>query len=409
MTTRRTPRRRPNRRRHNNQGIPVRTVGMIAAGVLALGAITAGALIPRIPEPEPTVAAAIVYTTADAQTTTRVLPSDVRADLTYLAESQALVSVIRIEGDCTVKTTTVDMTPRTDSGEVLRVPSRIKTETKAKINALEAEMNTPTPGTNSRCLYQGLLSVRVPHDVPVYVFSTGIDLTPPVDARKLTWLVAPQQIVDTVNSVKEVPDLKGTDIIFYMDAPTGGQSIRVAQTAYLQDLWRALLLNAKADSVEFVTGSPGEPAATEQTPVVPLPEVPDTPIAPQPAPDNTVKCTLGPVIFEYGTDQFINEGQVRKNLAECAAVMRTALKVTVEGTVSYEGGFDANGNPLQPDYGRELAQARAARVTRLLIELGVPESVITTIGYGGVDHLPHPESPTDSQNRSVVITATGIN
>jgi len=407
---RRVTAKRPARRASTNHQSRHRILSAVGVGLAAVGLVAAGILIPNKPWwPLPETAAVLVWTVPDAQTTKYSL-TDLETTLTSIADNHDSVLLVAVDGDGHVTSTAVDMTPRTSGGEILNVPARAKQATREKISSIETRMNEAVPGTQSRAMYVGLLSARIPKDASVYLFSSGIDLTSPVDMRVLDWQTPAQQVIDTVTAAQAVPKLTGNPVTFYLTAPSdsGGQDVRASQTQYLHDLWTALLLNGGASSVSFVDGIQGEPASTQNVPVAPLPILPATPVAPQPAPDHGVTCTLDAVAFEYGTDVLMDEQSVASSLSLCVDAMKTASKVTITGTCSYEGGFDSQGRPLQPDYDQQLAASRATRVESLLISMGIPAQVITTEGFGGVDHLPHPEDPASPLNRVVIIRATEI-
>jgi len=399
------------RRNRNNKPTTGRTVGLIAVGVLALGGIvTAGVLAPKVVSTSSTVVAAIIYQTSDDETTAYSMPAEVKHDLAQYAADGDSVLVVRIDGDCKVTTNTVDLTPRTSSGEVLNVPSKIDAAIAQKIADLETDTNTPTPGTTSRCIYVGLLSARIPHNIPVYLFTNGIDLTAPVDFRDLAWQTTPEQLIKVVNDAKVVPDLKGTDVELVLAAPTGDQGMRATETEYLHTIWSALLTNAGATSVSFVDGMPGDAASTDRTPVVPLPGLPTTPIAPVPDPKEpeVYSCTLdgATAYFVVNTPRFIDAGAVKAALADCVSRISPGSTIDIESWVSYEGPLDANGNPTNPrdPADVELSSARSAATRDLMISMGVDPSMFTSVVGNAATNLPHPEAPRSPLNRVSIIT-----
>jgi len=384
---------------------------LIAAAVLVVaGFVTAGLLIPPSAPDQPSVAAAIYFTATTAQDTAYAAPDEFVEAMTAVANDHKSVMLGRIGGDGSVTVSTIDLTPRTSNGEILKVPARIDQAISDSIDALVAEMNRPTP-TSSRALYAGLMQARIPNGVPLWLFSSGIDTASPDDMRALAWDTPVNDLAQGLNDAGAVPDLKDADVTFVMTAPstTGGQIVRVNELQYSHSLWTGLLSNASAKSVTIIDMPQGEPASDQQVPVVPVPDLPTTPVKPQVTPDGGVTCTLGAVYFLNGSDEFVHEDTTRADLADCAAALSSATSVTVAGTVSYEGKFDANGKPLEPNYQQWLAQARATRVANLLVELGVPKQIITAVGYGGVSHQPYPQAPADPKNRSVAIHGTGIN
>jgi outer membrane protein OmpA-like peptidoglycan-associated protein len=392
------------RSRHHKRWSAVVVVVLAVAGF-----VLAGILIPPSVSTPPEVAAVVVYTAPDAQQTAYSPPADFVTAITTIANDHNSILLVRVEGDGSTSTVTRDLTPRTSGGEVLNVPDRIQQAIDIHLEALINEMNRSTPGTTSRGLYAGLLQARIPHGVPVWIFSSGLDLCDPDDARDLAWTVPVADLVNTLNDARAVPDLAGAEVKFVMTAPAGGQEMRSTQTQYLHEMWSGLLMNASASSVLFINMPPGQSASQEQVAIVPLPTLPDTPIAPQPTADGGVTCTLSDVFFVFGSDMFVDENKTRANLQDCVTAMRSAPALTVMGTVSYEGGFDSLGNPLDSDYGKPLAQARANKVATMLADdFGIPRSIMTIQGFGGTSHLPYPQDPKSPQNRAVVISTTAV-
>jgi outer membrane protein OmpA-like peptidoglycan-associated protein len=350
----------------------------------------------------------VIYTSPDANTSATVIPASMRAALADVAKAHGSILLIRVEGDGTVSTSTVDLTPRTSKGEVLQVPDRISTAVDESIAALEAEMNRPSVGTQSRALYQGLLQARIPADADVWVLSSGIDLESPIDARDLGWDVPVDDVLAVVDAAGAVPDLSGARITFVMNAPAGQQMIRSTQMSYLHSLWDGLLRNGGASSVEFIDMPPGEPASDQAVPVVPLPPLPSTPVSvtPDQIDPDAYSCTLQTSAgFVPDTDQLVDEAAVRMSLADCVSRMVPGSIVRLDGWTAYYGSLDANGRPATQS-GVALSQRRCDRIASLLVSMGVPESAITDrVGHGSMDQ-PDPENPTSQSNRVVIVTVT---
>lgn len=380
-------------------------VAASAATVVGLGLLLMGREEPPCCMETSTV---VIYTPPDANTSATVVPSAMREALADIAATHGSLLVIRVEGDGTVSTRTVDLTPRTSKGEVLQVPDRISAAVDESITALEAEMNHPSASTESRALYQGLLQARVPADAEVWVLSSGIDLESPTDARDLGWDVPVDEVVAVAGSAGAVPDLSGARITFVMNAPAGRQQIRAVQTTYLHDLWDGLLLGSGASSVEFIDMPPGDPVSDQQVPVVELPPLPSTPVSVKPDSVDlgTYSCTLQTSAgFVPDKPFLIDEDAVRASLVDCLARMAPGSSVRLDGHTAYYGPLDANSRPTRQT-GVALSQQRCDRIANLLVSMGVPEADITDrVGHGSIDQ-PDPEHPTGQANRVVIITIT---
>lgn len=402
--TSRSKRRTGSRQRHTKgRGVsPVLPLAIVVAVLM-----TAGIVIPQVVEAQPTVASVVVYVPPDAQSARATIPNEMVDALTDIANDHDSIMAVRVEGDGSVTSSTVDLTPRTSSGEVLKVPERISEAIQASIAALVEEINRPSPDTKNRALYQGLLQARIPANTPVWVLAPGIDTAAPVDARDLAWEVPVDDVIETVNAAEAVPDMEGATVTFIMAAPAGQQQIRAVQTEYLHGLWTGLLKNAGASSVTFIDMPPGEPGSDQNVPVVPLPDLPGTPVPVEPDPVEpevihcTVKTSAG---FVPDHDTLLDEDAVRASLADCVARMTPGSQVHLDGWVAYFGEIGPDGKPTtEGDVG--LSQRRCDRIKALLVDMGVPEDAITTKGWGAVNQ-PNPEHPTSQDNRVVVITVT---
>lgn len=399
------------RYKKSGQGLVAKTAAGVVAGATLL--VGASFVVPQVVEAAPDTAMVFIYTAPDAQTTAYALSHDEKDALSQAATDHDAVELVRVEGDCTVSTATIDMTPRVTEpdGEPLEVPARIKEAVKDKIAAIEAAMNTATPGTTSRCLYGGLLQTRPPEGVPVFVHSSSIDLEKPVDVRTLFWSTSPDEIVKTVNAYGAVPDLKGADITFVMTAPStyGGQQIRAAQLEYQRALWRTLLTNGGAGSVDFVDGKPGDASSTEDVPIVPLPELPGTPVpvVPDPEEPEVFSCTLdgATAFFQVDEATFVDEDIVKASLADCVSRIAPDSSVTVESWISYEGPLDASNKPSGAG-DVALSERRSAATRDLMVSMGVDPSMFkSVVGHGAVDQ-PYTDDPRSPKNRVSIITVT---
>ncbi|MDR0849682.1 MAG: OmpA family protein [Propionibacteriaceae bacterium] len=402
--------RRTTRSRTNNRHIKGQGSNHALPIVAGLGAIVIGAgiIIPVIHDDPPEVAAVVVHNAPDRQTSAIVIPTEMATALAGIANNHDSILKVRVEGDGTVNTATQDLTPRTAGGEVSNVQTVIDKFIEDAIAGLETEMNTPSSATNSRSLYRGLLATAFPANADVWIMSPGIDLAAPDNALDLGWEVPVGDVVASVSNAKAaVPDLKGANVTFVMTAPAGDQQMRASTREYLHDLWRGLLLNGNARSVTFIDMPSGKSNSDQDVQVVPMPPLPTTPIVPEPDPvvPEVYSCTLQTSAgFVPDTADLLDEAAVRASLEECVAKMAQGSHVHLDGWVAYFGDLGADGKPsTEGDVG--LSQRRCDRIAKLLQDMGVPGSSITTKGHGAVDQ-PYSQDPTSQQNRVVVITVT---
>lgn len=84
------------------------------------------------------------------------------------------------------------------------------------------------------------------------------------------------------------------------------------------------------------------------------------------------KCELQPIRFGF------NEASLPQEARDAIAAVADCLKQR-EGTVTLEGHADERGTE---EYNLNLSNKRAAAVKKYLVDLGVPENRIETVGYG---------------------------
>ncbi len=83
-------------------------------------------------------------------------------------------------------------------------------------------------------------------------------------------------------------------------------------------------------------------------------------------------CTLEPVRFEFNESKLGSEGQTGlATLAEC--IKKNGWKLRLEGHADDRG---------TEEYNLQLSNRRAASVKRYLVDLGVADAALETVGYG---------------------------
>jgi len=362
------------------------------------------------------VGASLLYTAPTATQAALVLPASVRTLLCELGMGGQAVKLIRIQPDGTTKARDVDLTPRLDGrpdGPILKVKDRAEDAIEALIAELEAEMNTPSADSSGRALYSGLLRTSFPKNKPVIILSSLIDLAQPMDARELGFGVAPSRVSEALVESGYVPALNSARVTFVVVPTSGDQpQLRTPETAYMKDVWEAVLTEAAAAaSIEFIDAPDGGPShATGPTPVLELPELPGMPIKPTPDPaDPSKKVCVVPssTYFAYGTSELADEGKVTAALKPCIAQAVAAnAELSIDAWTSYEGPLNPEGRPTHnPEKDLALATSRAQTLAKLLIEhLGVPRDRITGITGHGSANQPFPDDPRSHRNRVVIVS-----
>lgn len=212
----------------------------------------------------------------------------------------------------------------------------------------------------------------------------------------------------------ELPDLTGIQVDWYYlgDVAAPQEDLSPAQRDNLRSIWQTILETAGAQ-VAFHDTTPASDAAEglPEVSVVDLPEraaMPDSLTAGETV---QVELTESDVKFQGDSAEFVDAGQARDAVADCAELMAENGNATclVEGTT-------ASADPTQGDEGeqfiQELSQARAAAVANLLVEAGADPDAIEARGCGD-DHPSHVSDRDDAGklipsqaalNRKVIIT-----
>jgi hypothetical protein len=357
------------------------------------------------------VAGQYIYTARTANDDKIALPGVVQNHLLQDGLAHQSIELARVGYTGSVRTSYIDMTPRTGSSPqdpVLKVPSRITPAIDAKISSIETAVNSPSATAGGRALYAGLTRTDFT-GAPVTIISSGIDLANPDNFRSLKWDVPASEVVASVRSAGALPAIHSP--VTFVIVPTAGRQPQLEQQQkdYLKSVWTALLTAAGAPSVTFIDaegtaaglGTPSAPSA----PTVPLPPLPPTPIAQIPGPDG-VTCTVPVSYFVFGRAKLLNPGRTVRDLTPCITTALDAHSTfAIDGWTSYEGPLNAVGQPATHyAYNQVLSRARVRTIANLLVnDLGVLRSAITHLeGHGDVDQ---PNSdPRSPANRVVVIT-----
>jgi hypothetical protein len=367
-------------------------IGMIAALCL----VAAFALHHQIHEP-PIPTETLVRTNGTFEEAGVVMPADIDAELTKLGEAHQTVRRIDVNGDGAVNSTIVDLTPR-EGRQILKVPVRADEAIHKNVNELVKSMNSIQTTAPGRSLLAGLQQAgRYPHDGRIIAFSSGLDLTNPLNVRALGWETDPDRVVAFLDKHGELPKLHGRELHIVLTPTVGDQQQpRQPQLDYLHALWTKIGTAAGA-SVTVTDGQPATSTSTFRVPIVAIPSAPQTPIEPIRNGSTTTCVLASPAYFHPDTAALLDKSAVIKALTACAKTTRPgSFDISIVGHVALDlDGLDA---------GSELARQRAEVIGGLLEhDLGVPGSAITSIsGVGPSQPLVQPAA--DPRNRAVVVT-----
>ena len=248
--------------------------------------------------------------------------------------------------------------------------------------------------------------------MPTIIVSTGIDLTDPVDFRKLDWHTPASDIVAAVKTASTMPALHGP-VTFVTVPVAGGQpQLGQAEKTYRNTTWKALLLAAGATTVTFVdpataTTATGAPTAAP----VPTIGMPTTPIVAVPDPEDppSLTCSIPGSYFVVNTAELINPEQAVKNLAPCLTkAIEAQSTYRLAGWTSYVGPLTRAGRPaIDRPENRRLSRHRIDTIARFLIDnFDIDAAAITAKDAYGNTRQPYPKAPASPRNRVVTITFT---
>jgi hypothetical protein len=420
-TVPRTPRARSpraGRRQRSNSGRQQRSASGLskAVGAVLLVSVPVGAvfLFGSVKKVDPAVgvAAQIVYTASTANDALFTLPEGVRADWRRIGLSNETIALTRVDSTGEVRTSVLDLTPRVNDkpdSPILKVYDRAIQAIDLKIAAIETDINSHPATSGNRALYVGLLKTNLVKNVPLYIISSGLDLTNPINTRSLAFDVPPSQVIDRVKAAGEVPDLKGTEVTYVFVPSTGAQvQLRAPQRSYIKNLWKLLLLAAGASSVHVVDATGTTSASPVPAPPVLLPALPGTPIqpvTPPGRPQDTVCRLSSSTYFVFNTAHLVDRATTKADLKDCVGKAGKNTTVSLDAWTSYEGPVTAAGKPtMNPASSIALSNARNQSLVTLLVELGIDRARITRMTGHGNDNLPYPKDPGSQQNRVCTVT-----
>jgi outer membrane protein OmpA-like peptidoglycan-associated protein len=401
---------RGRRQQPSSARLVLRAVGAVAVAGLIASAIF---LVGRAQGTAPMagVAAQIIYTAATSEDSALALPDAVKGALRQLGLSEQKVALTRINAVGEPETSIVDLTPRIDgpNSPVLKVPDRAAKAVDAKVADLETTINSRTAETGNRSLFVGLLKTNLAVGKPLWIFSSGLDLSNPVDFRQLAFDVPVSQVVDKASGAGEMPDFGGSPVTFVVTESTGNQpELRKPQKNYRRAVWSALILAGHASSIDFIDAAGGAPStSTVPAPVVVLPDLPGTPIVPtqKPASPKETTCELSAsTYFVPDTAVLEDEAATIADLRDCVSKAGPSTRLALDAWTAYYGPVDAAGKPTtNPAASIALSDARNEAIANLLEGMNINRAAITRMTGHGSENQPYPD-PRSGKNRVVLIT-----
>ena len=194
----------------------------------------------------------------------------------------------------------------------------------------------------------------------------------------------PAELVDTLAASRRLPDLTGIEVTWVgLGSSAQPQAVPAERPrANLRDLWTAIIEKAGGRTTFAGSLADGAPAAPGLPPVTPV-DVSDTPI------DAGNPC---PTLFDDQVGFVANQATFRD--PERA---RTVLRPIADGLRARAQRAHLVGYVAQPERPspRPLSLQRADAVRDLLVELGVPGTLLATEG-GGLAPNADPNGPAEA-------------
>lgn len=389
-------------RRPRRSGGKFTTIAMLAGGVvvaLILAALAVfGAAEEKIKEcclPGGAFTQ-IVFDQATANAQSVPMTGVLGDGLRLAADEHRTVRLIGVGGDGkVVSNDEFDMTPKLDNGTVLKVAGRAEEATNENLKLVAQTINDTSASEPGQAIFLGLERLQFDTDAPIFVVSSLLDTSDPLDMRRLGWDVAPEKVVADLEKSGELPDLSGADITFIVRPVSGDQEqLRQPQVEYREALWTALAEASGAAKVRFEYVKGSVPVSTVAAPVVPIPAPPTTPVPVNP---EARTCTVDTsAYFAPDSDNLLDKASTKAALRQCVEQIGPDSSVTVVG---HTAGSDPDSK-----FAIDLSKKRAKAIKKLLESLGIPSSHIEAVGMGNRNQ-PY-RDPFDVRNRSVVVTIT---
>jgi len=267
-----------------------------------------------------------------------------------------------------------------------------------------ARARTPETDLLSALILAGRTMADQPGPRTVVVVDSGLSTSGPMDFRQPGMFDAdPQEVVDTLADFGQLPDLKGSSVVFQGlgDTAPPQQPLDAARRTQLVELWTAVAEKAGAVVVDI------EVSPLSGTPDAGLPSV--RPVAVDPG----FSCTPRRLTLSGGGVGFRPGGALLLDPERIAEVLRPyAEQMKSRGTLIAEVfGRYSEGEPAAVLL---LTEQRGQEVANVLIDLGVPIPQLRVKGFGSDfpgyvpdrDATGHLVPATAALNRTVILEFT---
>lgn len=273
---------------------------------------------------------------------------------------------------------------------------KLKTDARAKATNLIAYMESQVANDAQVDYLEGLrMAVRSLSSLEGYdsktivVIGTGLSTQGTLNFQNNLLSVEPETVLDQLEEKNEIPDFTGITVVWQQigDVAAPQKNLSQTQRKRLQEIWSGIV--ERGGGTFVYNDIMANPVDTETSyPVVDIVELPmETPIGFDEAMFNTEDESIldDPVMLTEEQVSFVPDKSTYLNEEEAVATIKPIADYLIEHeqiTVLLAG---TTAGDEDSDYTMTLSQERADAVRDTLIQFGVDESRIVTVGLGSSD------------------------
>lgn len=247
----------------------------------------------------------------------------------------------------------------------------------------------------------------------ILILDSGLTTTGTLDFRNNLLSADTETLVDSLEERCAIPEIKGVEVTWQQlgDVKKPQQELSYAQKAQLKDIWNAILTRGGAN-VTFVDATPNPLFAKSDLPYVsPIDLSIEAPIRFEPCViEEDTKPFQEPVFLDESKVKFKGDSSEYVDADMAVSTIRPIADYMISHPEFRILLIGATAGDSNSDYSRDLSLRRANAVKDTLVELGVSDKNIITMGLGSQDpwHVYGAGTGDDSlaaSNRKVVILA----
>lgn len=225
-------------------------------------------------------------------------------------------------------------------------------------------------------------------DKVLVIMDNGLSTVGYLDFTKWLLYADTKTIVDALNKVEAIPDLTDVNVVWMYLGQTAApqQELSEVQKHKLEEIWRTILTEGGAKSIEFVNDiASDEP--DNNLPSVSVVDVQNRSIDIETSEEPVeiiIEEPIETIVLDNTSVRFIGDKAEFVDYEEASSVLAQYAQILLEhpNNKVYVIGTTATGST---DFCNELSVNRANAVCQVLISYGVPESQLIPLGMGFED------------------------